>query len=102
MSTYNDYVYLITEYVPGTVFLSFPKNFLLFLSQALWINLVTSCLNVLHSLFPSLCTNVGGDLRRYLKNPSIEISWKLRVQIAADVAKAMAFLHSKKIMHRHV
>jgi serine/threonine protein kinase len=42
----------------------------------------------------------GGDLRRYLKNPDVEIGWKLRVQIAADVARAMAFLHSKKIMHR--
>jgi len=42
----------------------------------------------------------GGDLRRYLKNPEVEIGWKLRVQIAADVARAMAFLHSKKIMHR--
>jgi serine/threonine protein kinase len=30
----------------------------------------------------------------------VEIGWKLRVQIAADVARAMAFLHSKKIMHR--
>jgi len=35
-----------------------------------------------------------------LKNPEVEIGWKLRVQIAADVARAMAFLHSKKIMHR--
>jgi serine/threonine protein kinase len=35
-----------------------------------------------------------------LKNPDVEIAWKLRVQIAADVARAMAFLHSKKIMHR--
>lgn len=42
----------------------------------------------------------GGDLRRYLKNPEVEIAWKLRVQIAADMARAMAFLHSKKIMHR--
>ncbi|KAL6075750.1 putative Serine/threonineprotein kinase [Balamuthia mandrillaris] len=42
----------------------------------------------------------GGDLRRYLKDRALEMTWKLRVQVACDVAKAMAFLHSKRIMHR--
>jgi serine/threonine protein kinase len=55
-----------------------------------------------HDVYLYLVTEYvpGGDLRRYLKNPLTEIPWKLRVQIALDVARAMAFLHSKKIMHR--
>jgi hypothetical protein len=41
----------------------------------------------------------GGDVRKLLKvNPSL--SWKKKVRISVDLAKAMLFLHSKKIIHR--
>eukprot|EP00026_Physarum_polycephalum_P002572 Phypoly_transcript_02579.p1 GENE.Phypoly_transcript_02579~~Phypoly_transcript_02579.p1 ORF type:complete len:852 (-),score=144.64 Phypoly_transcript_02579:66-2621(-) len=41
----------------------------------------------------------GGDVRKLLKvNPSL--SWKKKVRISIDLAKAMLFLHSKKIIHR--
>lgn len=41
----------------------------------------------------------GGDVRKLLKaNPSL--SWKKKVRISSDLAKAMLFLHSKKIIHR--
>lgn len=42
----------------------------------------------------------GGDLRRHLKNHSLKLSWHLRVRIAKDCADAMAYLHSKSILHR--
>jgi len=41
----------------------------------------------------------GGDVRRLLKaNPSL--SWRKKLRISIDLAKAMLFLHSKKIIHR--
>jgi serine/threonine protein kinase len=42
----------------------------------------------------------GGDLRSKLKDDSLELSWLLRVKIAIDVAYAMNYLHSKKMIHR--
>jgi len=42
----------------------------------------------------------GGTLRKLLKDRSINIPWPLRVQIAVDIASAMTYLHSRKIMHR--
>ena len=42
----------------------------------------------------------NGDLRKYLKNSSVVMPWKLRVKIANDVACAMAYLHSRNIIHR--
>jgi len=45
----------------------------------------------------------GGDLRKYLKRTEdVKMSWDLRVDIALDVARAMAFLHSKGVMHRDI
>eukprot|EP01116_Phalansterium_solitarium_P013293 TRINITY_DN3062_c0_g1_i1.p1 TRINITY_DN3062_c0_g1~~TRINITY_DN3062_c0_g1_i1.p1 ORF type:complete len:730 (-),score=188.67 TRINITY_DN3062_c0_g1_i1:198-2387(-) len=40
----------------------------------------------------------GGDVRNMLKANTL--SWPERVQISADLAKAMYYLHSKKIIHR--
>lgn len=40
----------------------------------------------------------GGDVRSVLKKR--EMDWATRVQIALDLAKAMYYLHSKKIIHR--
>jgi serine/threonine protein kinase len=42
----------------------------------------------------------GGDLRRHLKNKNLKLSWSLRVRIARDCAAAMAYMHSKNILHR--
>lgn len=41
----------------------------------------------------------GGDVRKMLKaNPSLP--WRSKLRISIDLAKAMLFLHSKKIIHR--
>ncbi|ELR14036.1 protein kinase domain containing protein [Acanthamoeba castellanii str. Neff] len=42
----------------------------------------------------------GGDLRSKLKDKSVEMDWKLRVEVLRDIALAMNYLHSKSIMHR--
>ncbi|EGC35032.1 hypothetical protein DICPUDRAFT_152685 [Dictyostelium purpureum] len=41
----------------------------------------------------------GGDVRQLLKQTP-PIGWEKRVSIAVDLAKAMVFLHAKKIIHR--
>ena len=41
-----------------------------------------------------------GDLRTHLKSPR-PLPWGWRINVATDVARGMAFLHSKKIMHRY-
>ncbi|KAM9987110.1 hypothetical protein ACTFIY_011535 [Dictyostelium cf. discoideum] len=41
----------------------------------------------------------GGDVRQLLKKTP-PIGWDKRVSIAVDLAKAMVFLHAKKIIHR--
>jgi serine/threonine protein kinase len=42
----------------------------------------------------------NGNLRTFLKDPSIEMPWALRALIAHDVACAMAYLHSRNVIHR--
>eukprot|EP01104_Vermistella_antarctica_P021201 TRINITY_DN941_c0_g1_i2.p1 TRINITY_DN941_c0_g1~~TRINITY_DN941_c0_g1_i2.p1 ORF type:complete len:387 (-),score=111.37 TRINITY_DN941_c0_g1_i2:105-1265(-) len=42
----------------------------------------------------------GGDLRKVLKNTARHLPWSLRCKIASDVAAAMAYLHSRSIIHR--
>ncbi len=42
----------------------------------------------------------GGDLRSKLKDENLALSWHLRVRVAIDVAYAMNYLHSKKMIHR--
>ncbi|KYQ88471.1 LISK family protein kinase [Tieghemostelium lacteum] len=44
----------------------------------------------------------GGDLHWYIKNDKVEISWKLKFQIARDIALGMAFIHSCGIIHRDI
>lgn len=41
-----------------------------------------------------------GDLRNYLKDMECEISWRRRVAMALDIARGMAYLHSKDIIFR--
>lgn len=40
----------------------------------------------------------GGDLRKHIKHAGDKLTWTLKVKIALDIAKAMAFLHSKNIL----
>lgn len=41
-----------------------------------------------------------GDLRNFLKQPNTVISWKTRMTMAMDIARGMAYLHSKNIVFR--
>ncbi|KAL6074487.1 LISK family protein kinase [Balamuthia mandrillaris] len=41
-----------------------------------------------------------GDLRGFLKDTTLDMSWYLRVKIAYDIACAMAYLHSRSVIHR--
>ena len=41
----------------------------------------------------------GGNLRGLLSS-SRELSWRRRVNFALNIAKALAYLHSRKIIHR--
>lgn len=43
-----------------------------------------------------------GDLHSFLMSAYEEMDWSLRVKIAYDIAAAMAFLHSKNIIHRDI
>jgi len=42
----------------------------------------------------------GGDLYDRLRDPTQKISWKKRVQVALETAQAIAYLHSKEVIHR--
>lgn len=41
-----------------------------------------------------------GSVRDLLKNFDTKIGWKFRCKMMLDVAKAMTYVHKKKIMHR--
>lgn len=41
-----------------------------------------------------------GDLRQYLKQEDLEISWKRRIGMALDIARGMSYLHSRNIIFR--
>lgn len=42
----------------------------------------------------------NGNLRQLLKDHSTELPWSQRVRLALDAGRAMAYLHSKKVIHR--
>jgi len=42
----------------------------------------------------------SGDLRRFLKRDDVAMGWRLRIKIAMDIAAAMAYVHSRNIIHR--
>lgn len=82
---------------PFCVFIPSPFPFLFFLFLS-----ITHCIGIcVHSTGLYIITEFvsGGDVRKLLKtNPTL--SWKKKVRISIDLAKAMRFLHSKKIIHR--
>ena len=41
-----------------------------------------------------------GSLEQSIQNPDKELAWPLRMQLAADTAKGVAYLHQRGIMHR--
>eukprot|EP01104_Vermistella_antarctica_P006481 TRINITY_DN17181_c0_g1_i1.p1 TRINITY_DN17181_c0_g1~~TRINITY_DN17181_c0_g1_i1.p1 ORF type:complete len:353 (+),score=70.47 TRINITY_DN17181_c0_g1_i1:311-1369(+) len=41
-----------------------------------------------------------GDLRKVIKNPEIKLDWISKIKMAIDVSRAMAYLHSRKIVFR--
>ena len=42
----------------------------------------------------------GGDLRKILKNSSIELTWDARILLATQICSAINHLHSEQIVHR--
>ncbi len=42
----------------------------------------------------------GGSLEDQLHDRSVELSWSVRIKIARDIARGMAYLHSRGIFHR--
>lgn len=44
----------------------------------------------------------GGTLESVILNQTVELDWKTRVKMSKCVSSAIAFLHSKNIMHRDI
>merc|ERR1712137_198201 len=42
----------------------------------------------------------GGDLYDKLRDSSVNISWKIRVRLAVETCQAVAYLHSRQVVHR--
>jgi len=42
----------------------------------------------------------GGDLETLLQRRSERLSWKVRMQLCADIASGMTYLHAKDFLHR--
>ena len=45
-------------------------------------------------------TPPAGNLRQYIHNKSKPLPWRLRLSFATDVARALAYLHARKCIHR--
>ncbi|KAL1662136.1 TKL/LISK/LISK-DD1 protein kinase [Schizophyllum commune] len=42
----------------------------------------------------------GGNLRLYIHNKSKPFSWNIRISFATDIARALAYLHARRCIHR--
>ncbi|EJD04735.1 kinase-like protein [Fomitiporia mediterranea MF3/22] len=42
----------------------------------------------------------NGNLRQYIHDKSKPFPWKLRISFATDIARALAYLHARKCIHR--
>ena len=43
---------------------------------------------------------LSGNLRQYIHNKSKPMPWRLRLSFATDIARALAYLHARKCIHR--
>src|SRR6266705_2745467 len=51
-------------------------------------------------IFISCLTLLSGNLRQYIHDKSKPLPWRLRLSFAIDVARALAYLHARKCIHR--
>jgi LIM domain kinase 1 len=51
-------------------------------------------------IFISCLTFLSGNLRQYIHDKSKPLPWRLRLSFATDVARALAYLHARKCIHR--
>jgi LIM domain kinase 1 len=47
-----------------------------------------------------LPTSSSGNLRQYIYDKSKPLPWRLRLSFATDIARALAYLHARKCIHR--
>ena len=53
------------------------------------------------SVIPISClTYLPGNLRQYIHDKSKPLPWRLRLSFATDIARALAYLHARKCIHR--
>jgi LIM domain kinase 1 len=53
------------------------------------------------SVIPISClTLLSGNLRQYIHDKSKPLPWRLRLSFATDIARALAYLHARKCIHR--
>ncbi len=50
--------------------------------------------------YPYPLTLLPGNLRQYIHDKSKSLPWRLRLSFATDVARALAYLHARKCIHR--
>jgi len=51
-------------------------------------------------IFISCLTLLSGNLRQYIHEKSKPLPWRLRLSFATDIARALAYLHARKCIHR--
>jgi LIM domain kinase 1 len=51
-------------------------------------------------IFTSCLTLLSGNLRQYIHDKSKPLPWRLRLSFATDIARALAYLHARKCIHR--
>ena len=44
----------------------------------------------------------GGELYELICDQSFVMSWDMRIQCGADIISALAYIHSKNIIHRDI
>jgi len=44
----------------------------------------------------------GGDLRRLVKDKSVQLGWKYRAKVILGCARALAYMHSLQLIHRDI